>query len=95
MNPFSSVFARGVNFQAGIASEPAEGGILMLHDLQESQATRAALVSAWRDYGPQARLASLSAQIKPPMSMRTYIPPPRRVTRNVVHGHACGVAGGA
>ena len=25
----------------------------MLHDLQESQASRAALVSAWRDYGPQ------------------------------------------
>lgn len=55
-NPFSR--ARGASLKdlsAAASSEPAEGGILMLHDLQESQASRAALVSAWRDYGPQAR----------------------------------------
>ena len=46
-NPFSRAAL------AANKSTPIEGGILMLHDLQESEASRAALVSAWRDYGSQ------------------------------------------
>ena len=36
---------------AGAPSSPAEGGIMMLSDLQEEQASRATLDSALRDYG--------------------------------------------
>ena len=36
-----------------IVTEPAEGGILMLADIEESHASRVALVTAWRDYGSQ------------------------------------------
>ena len=64
-NPFS----RGLSLEpspSASASGPSEGGILMLHDLQESQASRAALVSAWRDYGPQARARSARAPLPPP-----------------------------
>ena len=49
-NPFARA---ALPAKVGSASEPAEGGILMLHDLQESHASRAALASAWRDYGAQ------------------------------------------
>ena len=38
------------------AAEPAEGGILMLADIEESHASRVALVSAWRDYGSKVSL---------------------------------------
>ena len=55
LNPFLGAFSRDSGVHAASATEPAEGGILMLHDLQESEASRAALVSAWRDYGPQVQ----------------------------------------
>eukprot|EP00327_Prymnesium_parvum_P051529 CAMPEP_0205902078 /NCGR_PEP_ID=MMETSP1083-20121108/28028_1 /ASSEMBLY_ACC=CAM_ASM_000430 /TAXON_ID=97485 /ORGANISM="Prymnesium parvum, Strain Texoma1" /LENGTH=413 /DNA_ID=CAMNT_0053267659 /DNA_START=1 /DNA_END=1240 /DNA_ORIENTATION=+ len=38
--------------------EPSEGGILMLSDIQEAQAARSALHSAWRDYGSQLKPAA-------------------------------------
>ena len=47
VNPFSRAALNAPK------SQPVEGGILMLHDLQETEASRAALVSAWRDYGSQ------------------------------------------
>lgn len=49
VNPFSRAAL------AANKTQSVEGGILMLHDLQESEASRAALVSAWRDYGSQVR----------------------------------------
>lgn len=64
LNPFSRAFGRE---PCSATREPAEGGILMLHDIQESQASRAALVSAWRDYGPKEspRLSNLA---EPPIT---------------------------
>ena len=54
--PRSSSFGGAPGGGFGVApsvSEPVEGGILMLADIEESHASRVALHSAWRDYGQQ------------------------------------------
>ena len=55
-NPFSNPFSRAAVREAAcsaaaVSAGPVEGGILMLNDIQESNASQAVLVSAWRDYG--------------------------------------------
>ena len=65
VNPFSRASL------AAAKNQPVEGGILMLHDLQESENSRAALASAWRDYGSQVGACVCGAR-----AQRRPAPPP-------------------
>ena len=58
---FGGSFGSFGGSQSSACPEPVEGGILMLADIEESHASRAALVSAWRDYGQQLVAASIPA----------------------------------
>lgn len=49
--PLDSAARKPFGSPAGAPSSPAEGGIMMLSDLQEAQASRETLDSAFRDYG--------------------------------------------